>query len=44
MKKPLMIIIISLMIAGCSVGGSVSAGGGSQGVGIGLGVGTGIRF
>lgn len=41
MKKIVLITSI-LLIAGCSIGGSVSAGGGSNGIG--LGIGTGIRF
>ncbi|WP_277619726.1 hypothetical protein [Muribacter muris] len=43
MKKILFCATI-LWLAGCSLNGGVSAGGGSNGVGIGLGLGTGIRF
>ncbi|WP_281255518.1 hypothetical protein [Pasteurella oralis] len=44
MKKCIMMIVISLVMSGCAVGGSVSAGGGNSGVGIGVGIGTGARF
>lgn len=43
MKKVLICTAV-LLLAGCSLNGGVSAGGGSNGVGIGLGLGTGIRF
>lgn len=43
MKKILMVAAV-LFLTACSVGGSVSAGGGSNGIGVGLGIGTGIRF
>lgn len=43
MKKIVLIASIFLIV-GCSIGGSVSAGGGSNGNGVGLGIGTGIRF
>lgn len=42
--KKILVVCAVLMLAGCSVGGSVSAGGGSNGVGLGLGIGTGFRF
>ncbi|GJJ79686.1 hypothetical protein [Pasteurella canis] len=44
MKKNIMMIIMSLIISGCAIGGSVNAGGGSSGVGVGIGIGTGVRF
>jgi len=44
MKKTLFIIVLSSILAACSVRGGVSAGGGSNGVGLGLGIGSGIRF
>lgn len=43
MKKIMMVFAV-LLLAGCTVGGSVNAGGGSNGVGLGIGLGTGIRF
>ena len=44
MKKTLFIIVLSRILAAYTVGGGVSAGGGSNGVGLGLGIGSGIRF
>lgn len=44
MKKTLFIIVLSSILTACTVGGGVSAGGGSNGVGLGLGIGSGIRF
>ena len=44
MKKTLFIIVLSSILAACTVGSGVSAGGGSNGVGLGLGIGSGIRF
>lgn len=44
MKKTFFIIALSSILATCTVGGGVSAGGGSNGVGLGLGIGSGIRF
>ena len=44
MKKTLFIIVLSSILAACTVGGGASAGGGSNGVGLGLGIGSGIRF
>ncbi|WP_269432143.1 hypothetical protein [Haemophilus sp. C1] len=44
MKKTLFIIALSSILTACTVGGGVSAGGGSNGVGLGLGIGSGIRF
>ncbi|SUC09665.1 Uncharacterised protein [Pasteurella canis] len=44
MKKNIMMIIMSLIISGCAIGGSVNAGGGSSGIGVGIGIGTGVRF
>ena len=43
MKKMIFITMI-LLVTGCSLGGSINAGGGSSGIGVGLGIGTGIRF
>lgn len=42
--KKILVVATVLMLAACSLGGSVSAGGGSNGVGLGIGLGTGIRF
>ena len=44
MKKTLFIIVLSSILVACTVGGGVSAGGGSNSVGLGLGIGSGIRF
>ena len=44
MKKTLFVIVLSSILAACTVGGGASAGGGSNGVGLGLGIGSGIRF
>ncbi|HHE3643198.1 TPA: hypothetical protein ACY38L_000794 [Pasteurella multocida] len=44
MKKYVIFILMSLIVSGCVVGGSVNAGGGSSGVGVGVGIGTGVRF
>ena len=44
MKKTLFIIVLSSILAACTVDGGVSADGGSNGVGLGLGIGSGIRF
>ena len=44
MKKTLFIIVLSSILAACTVGDGVSAGGVSNGVGLGLGIGSGIRF
>ena len=44
MKKTLFVIVLSSILAACTVGGGVSADGGSNGVGLGLGIGSGIRF
>lgn len=42
--KKLIVILFTLLLVGCSVGGSINAGGGSSGVGVGIGLGTGIKF
>lgn len=44
MKKYIIFILMSLIVSGCAVGGSVNAGGSSSGVGVGVGIGTGVRF
>ncbi|BCB66841.1 TPA: hypothetical protein ACPKCN_000162 [Haemophilus influenzae] len=45
MKKIFFIFALSGILAACTVGGGVSAGGGgSNGVGLGVGIGSGIRF
>lgn len=44
MKKYIIFILMSLIVSGCAVGGSVNAGGGSSDVGVGIGIGTGVRF
>lgn len=44
MKKTLFIIALSSILTACTVGGDISAGGGSNGVGLGVGIGSGIRF
>lgn len=44
MKKYVMMIVMSLLLSNCAIGGSINAGGGSSGVGVGVGVGTGVRF
>ncbi|EGP06063.1 TPA: hypothetical protein ACY37W_000347 [Pasteurella multocida] len=44
MKKYVIFILMSLIVSGFAVGGSVNAGGGSSGVGVGVGIGTGVRF
>lgn len=44
MKKYVMMIVMSLLLSSCAIGGSINAGGGSSGVGVGVGVGTGVRF
>ncbi|HHE3633799.1 lipoprotein [Pasteurella multocida] len=44
MKKYIIFILMSLIVSGCAVGGSVNAGGSSSGVGVGIGIGTGVRF
>lgn len=43
MKKFIFCVAL-LALSACTLGGSVSAGGGSNGVGVGFGLGTGIRF
>ncbi|RKR76993.1 hypothetical protein [Otariodibacter oris] len=42
--KKFLVLIMAITLAGCAIGGSVNAGGGSNGVGVGFGLGTGIRF
>ncbi|AGH38258.1 hypothetical protein F542_12240 [Bibersteinia trehalosi USDA-ARS-USMARC-188] len=42
--KKLIFCVLALSLVACSVGGNVSAGGGSNGVGMGFGIGTGFRF
>lgn len=42
--RKIFVIASILILTGCTLGGSINAGGGSNGVGIGLGLGTGIRF
>ncbi|MFC1185727.1 hypothetical protein ACFG0A_01250 [Pasteurella multocida] len=44
MKKYIIFILMSLIVSGCAVGGSVNAGGSSSCVGVGIGIGTGVRF
>lgn len=44
MKKIFFIFVLSGILAACTVGGGVSAGGGSNGVGLGVGIESGIRF
>lgn len=42
--QKLMMFCTILLLAACTLGGSINASGGSGGVGVGVGVGTGIRF
>lgn len=42
--KKILICAAILCVAGCTFGGSVSAGGGSNGAGVGIGLGTGFKF
>lgn len=42
--KKMVICLFIFGLAGCTLNGGVSAGGGSNGVGVGFGIGTGIRF
>ncbi|HHF3519772.1 Uncharacterised protein [Haemophilus influenzae] len=44
MKKIFFIFALSGILAACTMGGGISAGGGSNGVGLGVGIGSGIRF
>lgn len=44
MKKIFFIFVLSSILAACTMGGGVSAGGGNNGVGLGMGIGSGIRF
>ncbi|WP_318256323.1 hypothetical protein [Rodentibacter caecimuris] len=44
MNKLVLILVLSAVISGCSFGGGIGVGGGSDGVGGRIGIGSGISF